>query len=66
MVSNNDLNELRRMFTNSYDDDKALINRVLRGINELTAENLKMKAELKVLKEGKHVDATATHANRGT
>ncbi len=51
MISVSDLNELRRLSTNSYDEEKALVNRVIRGINELHEENKKLKAELKVLYE---------------
>ncbi len=51
MVSNNDLSELRRLSTNTYDEEKALMNRVIRGINDLTNENLKLKAEVKILRE---------------
>lgn len=56
MVSTNDLNELKRLLTNTYDEDKALYNRVLRGINELVVENLKLKAEVKSLKECKNAE----------
>lgn len=50
MVNGNDLNELRRMVTNLYDEEKACIVRVIRGIAELSNENLKLKAELAKLK----------------
>jgi hypothetical protein len=39
------------MATNLYDDEKALINRVIRGIADLTAENSKLKTELQKLKD---------------
>jgi len=51
MVNARDLNELRRMVTNFYDDDKACIQRVLRGISELINENTKLKAEVQKLNE---------------
>lgn len=51
MVHNTDISELRRMATNLYDGEKALFNRVIKGIADLTAENSKLKAELQKLKE---------------
>lgn len=50
-ISNNDLEELRRMATNLYDNDKARINRVLRYIAELKSENEKLKTEITKLKK---------------
>lgn len=50
MVHNTDISELRRMATNLYDDEKALVNRVIKGIADLTAENSKLKAELQKVK----------------
>ena len=50
MVGSNDLNELRRMLTNLYDEEKACIARVIRGISDLSTENLKLKAELQKLR----------------
>lgn len=50
MISTNDMNELRRMVTNLYDDEKACISRVIRGIADLSNENLKLKAELQKLR----------------
>lgn len=50
MVSGSDLNELRRMVTNLYDEEKACIIRVMRGISDLSSENLKLKAELAKLR----------------
>lgn len=51
-VSQQDMDELKRIFTNTYDDDKSLMNRVIKGIsalnnevNTLRAENLKLKKE---------------------
>ncbi len=49
MISNTDLNELRRMVTNLYDEDKACIARVIRGITDLMSENHKLKTEVKKL-----------------
>lgn len=53
MVNNRDLSELKRMVTNFYDDDKALINRVIKGITELSNENARLKAELEKVKVAK-------------
>ena len=50
MVSNNDMNELKRMVTNLYDQEKACIARVIRGITDLINENMKLKMELQTLK----------------
>ena len=50
MVNNNDLNELRRMVTNSYDNDKTCIIRILKGINDLINENQKLKSEIQKLR----------------
>lgn len=51
MISNTDLNELRRMVTNTYDEDKACIQRVLQGIQQLVNENNKLKGEIQKLNE---------------
>jgi cell division protein FtsB len=45
MISNSDLDELKRMATNFYDSDKARINRILKGIADLTKENTALKEE---------------------
>ncbi len=37
-IHENDLNELRRMATNTYDDDKRFLNRVLTGIAMMERE----------------------------
>ncbi len=50
MINNNDLNELKRIATNLYDDDKARINRIIKGINDMNAEIQKLKAENEKLK----------------
>jgi uncharacterized small protein (DUF1192 family) len=57
-ISSNDLNELRRLATNTYEQDKSQqIHRIIRGVNELesqvrtlTSENEKLKAEIVELK----------------
>ena len=57
-ISRNDLEELRRIATNTYDRDKAFIQRVMNGIAKIEAENStlktqneKLKAELAALKK---------------
>jgi hypothetical protein len=50
MLSESDLNELRRMATNLYDDEKARINRILKCISDLVIENTRLKSELEKLK----------------
>jgi hypothetical protein len=45
MLSNSDLDELKRMATNLYDEDKARINRIIRAIADLVGENAKLKEE---------------------
>lgn len=52
-ISQKDMDELKRIFTNTYDDDKSLMNRVMKGIsllnneiNSLKAENARLKKEL--------------------
>lgn len=51
MISNNDLDELRRMATNFYNEDKARINRILKGIADLTKENAELKERILKTKE---------------
>ena len=53
MFNESDLNELRRMATNLYDEEKARINRILKGISDLITENVKLKSEVEKLKSGK-------------
>jgi len=45
MLSNSDLNELKRMATNLYDEEKARINRIIKTIADLMKENTELKAE---------------------
>jgi len=53
MISNNDLNELRRLATNAYDDDKRFVNRVITEISNMNNEITKLRAEIQRLKESK-------------
>lgn len=53
-INQSDMNELRRIYTNTYNADKACFNRIIQGIvslnNEvrlLKLENLKLREELK-------------------
>jgi hypothetical protein len=52
-VHKSDLEELRRMATNCYDDEKKFLNRVIMGIGLLESENRKLKAENEELKTPK-------------
>lgn len=52
-ISKKDIEELRRIATNTYDADKAFMNRVINGINILESENAKLKAEIDTLKKKK-------------
>lgn len=51
-LSVNDLQELRRMSSNLYGEDKNVINRVIQGINLLLNVNRKLNDEIKQLKAG--------------
>ena len=45
-VSREDLQELRRIATNTYDADKAFMNRVIKGIGAMDSEIQKLKNEI--------------------
>ena len=49
-ISKNDLQELKRIATNTYSNDKAFINRVIKGIGILESENQRSKNEIEDLK----------------
>jgi peptidoglycan hydrolase CwlO-like protein len=59
-ISSEDLNELRRLATNTYEQEKsAQIHRIIRGVNELESklrelksENDKLKSEINSIKTG--------------
>jgi phage host-nuclease inhibitor protein Gam len=44
-ISQNDMTELKRISTNTYDSDKACINRVIRGIGDYEREIRSLKME---------------------
>lgn len=46
-----DLNELKRMATNSYDNDRKFLNRVLNGINDLEKEASQLRNVIVQLKK---------------
>ena len=45
-ILKHDIEELRRMATNTYDDDKKFLNRVIAGISEMEREIVRLKADL--------------------
>ena len=51
MVSIEDKNELKRMLTNLYADDKACIRRVIKGIADLERANISLRGEVENLKK---------------
>lgn len=57
MISKNDLNELQRLATNFYDDDKKFVRRIIhqatlmdREITRLQTENAALKKEIATAK----------------
>lgn len=50
-VSKADIQELKRISTNTYDADKAFINRIIKGIADLERENSKLKTEIELLRQ---------------
>lgn len=50
-ISKQDMEELRRIVTNTYDNDKAFMRRVIMGIGLMESENNKLKAQVEVLKK---------------
>lgn len=57
-VSTVDMSELKRISTNTYDDDKACINRIIRGIGLLNTEVRLLKLD----KERLEKELAATQA----
>lgn len=51
MITKQDLNELKRMATNSYDNDKKFVNRIIEGIRKMDNEIQRLRAENVKLKE---------------
>jgi hypothetical protein len=58
-ISKNDLEELKRIATNTYDRDKAFMQRVLSGIAKMEAENAVLRNKNEELK--KQLAAAANH-----
>jgi len=54
MINPNDLNELQRLITNTYDDDKVFLRRILVGIKEMDRKITELRAEIDRLKEAQH------------
>jgi len=50
-IAKKDIEELKRIATNTYDAEKAFMNRIIRGIGLIESENTKLKAEIEVLKK---------------
>ena len=50
-IRRNDLDELKRLATNSYDEDQRFLNRVLDGIYAMERELRALKTELATLKK---------------
>lgn len=48
-VHPNDLNELRRLATNFYDDDKKFVYRVIKEITAMDREIFRLKTEVRKL-----------------
>ena len=51
MIHDSDLSELKRMATNLHAEEKMRINRIIKGIAELTNENSKLKMEIEKLNQ---------------
>jgi hypothetical protein len=45
MVNQADMNELKRIYTNTYNADKACMNRIIQGITSLNNQVRVLKAE---------------------
>lgn len=54
-VHPNDLNEVRRLVTNAYNDEKAFLIRVINGIVASEKEIRMLKGEVQKLKEAANV-----------
>lgn len=46
-----DLNELKRMATNSYDNDRKFLNRVINGINDLEKQASHLRSVIATLEK---------------
>jgi len=49
-IHRNDLDELRRLATNSYDSEQKFMNRVINGIYAMDKEIVELRAEVAKLK----------------
>lgn len=49
-ISTSDIQELKRIATNTYDEDKKFILRVIKNISETENDNLRLKNEISTLK----------------
>jgi len=50
MIDNNDISELRRLATNSYDGDKIFMNNFIQKLSNMQKEMKKLQAEVNELK----------------
>ncbi len=50
-ILKHDIEELRRMATNVYDDEKRFLNRVIAGISEMEREIIRLGKELEKAKK---------------
>jgi len=51
MINKNDLNELQRLATNCYDDDKKFVHRIIHQANLMNREIGKLQAEVETLRK---------------
>ena len=51
MINSNDLSELQRLITNTYDSDKQFLRRILVGIQEMDRNITELRAEIDRLKK---------------
>lgn len=51
MINRDDLNELKRLSTNCYDEDKKIMNRIIHGITNMEREIQALRAEVESLKK---------------
>jgi uncharacterized small protein (DUF1192 family) len=51
MINKEDLSELQRLVTNTYDDDKKFLQRIIVGITQMDQKITQLKAEVARLKK---------------